>query len=136
MTLEWPTLIEGGIPILGGLYATALAYGWIGKRPVIPGFTQTLLDRMKWLGPLVVAFGVFTGWQAHQHFVHPPASELARTIAGKLSLPVRVDEITTLDAVDGAGDTITYHSSINTTLRSDEERTRVKQALEQQLHTS
>jgi hypothetical protein len=33
MPIEWPTIIEGGIPILGGLYATALGYRVIGASP-------------------------------------------------------------------------------------------------------
>jgi hypothetical protein len=28
MAIEWITVIEGGIPILGGLYATAFGYGY------------------------------------------------------------------------------------------------------------
>lgn len=135
MTIEWVTLIEGGIPVLGGLYATALGFGWLGQHSVASGFNQKLRERMKWLGPLVVAFGCFMGWQSHQRLAHPPASELARAIAGKISLPARIDEITTLDAVDGVGDIITYHSSINATLRNDQERARMEQLLEQQLHT-
>ncbi|WP_129648111.1 hypothetical protein [Peristeroidobacter agariperforans] len=135
MTIQWQPLIEGGIPVLGGLYATALGFGWLGQHSVASGFKQKLRSSMKWLGPLVVAFGLFTGWQAHQRAAHLPASELARSIAAKLSLPVQVDEITSLDAVDGAGNTITYHSSINATLQNEEERTRMKQLLEQQLHT-
>lgn len=135
MTIEWLTLIEGGIPVLGGLYATALGFGRLGQHSVGSGLNQKLRNSMRWLGPLVVAFGLFTGWQTHQRLAHPPASELARSIAARLSLPARVDEITSLDAVDGAGNTITYHSSINATLRNEEERAHMKQLLEQQLHT-
>ena len=31
MPIEWTTVIEGGIPILGGLYATALEYGAVSR---------------------------------------------------------------------------------------------------------
>lgn len=135
MTIQLQPLIEGGIPVLGGLYATALGFGWLGQNSVASAFNQKLRSSMKWLGPLVVAFGLFMGWQAHQRLAHPPAAELARSIAAKLSLPVQVDEITTLDAVDGTGNTITYHTSIKATLQNEEERARMKQLLEQQLHT-
>ncbi len=36
MTIEWTTVIEGGIPILGGLYATALGYGAFSRPQVEP----------------------------------------------------------------------------------------------------
>ncbi len=65
MTIERPTLIEGGIPVLGGLYATALGFGWLGRRAASSSFSQKLRDSMKWLGPVVMAFGLFTGWQTH-----------------------------------------------------------------------
>jgi hypothetical protein len=29
--IEWTTVIEGGIPILGGLYASALEYGAVSR---------------------------------------------------------------------------------------------------------
>jgi hypothetical protein len=132
MSIEWPTVIQGGIPIIGGLYATALGFGWF-QRPASAAMNPKLRDCMKWLGPLVIAFGLFTGWETHSRLAHPTAAELARSISTRLSFPVQVDEITTLDAVDGAGDTITYHSSINAALHSNEERARMKQALREQL---
>lgn len=61
MQMEWPTLIEGGIPILGGLYATALGYGVIGAPEYPPSpLKQRFLARFRWLGPAVILFGVFT----------------------------------------------------------------------------
>jgi hypothetical protein len=57
MEIEWPTVVEGGIPILGGLYATALGYGVIRPRTRPGSRAQTLLPRLKWLGPLVVLPG-------------------------------------------------------------------------------
>ena len=36
MLTEWHTVIDGGIPILGGLYATALGYGVIGASQSSP----------------------------------------------------------------------------------------------------
>lgn len=132
MSIEWPTVIQGGIPVIGGLYATALGFGWF-RRPASSAINQKLRGCMKWLGPLVIAFGLFTGWETHSRLAHPTGTELARSISARISFPVRVDEITTLDAVDGAGDTITYYSSISAALHSDEERARMKQILEEQL---
>jgi len=64
MSMEWPTIIEGGIPILGGLYATALGYGVIRLSGSLPSpFVQKALLRFRWVGPAVVCFGVFTAWQ-------------------------------------------------------------------------
>lgn len=49
MPMEWPTIIEGAIPILGGLYATALGYGVIGASPSPlswgPRESATIIDR-------------------------------------------------------------------------------------------
>ena len=74
MSLEWPTIMEAGIPILGGLYATALGYGVIRLSRSLPSpLVQKILVRLRWLGPDAVRFGVFTAWQTHLHVNHPPA---------------------------------------------------------------
>src|SRR5882757_3006384 len=112
MEIEWPTVVEGGIPILGGLYATALGYGVI-RLGALPGrLPETLLPRLKWLGPLVIVFGVFAAWQTHLHVAHPPAAEFARQIASRFTFPVRVDPKTTLDSVQGSESVIIYRYSI------------------------
>lgn len=90
--MEWPTVIEGGIPILGGLYATALGHGVIRISRSLPSaFLQETLARLRWLGPFVILFGVFKAWQTHLRLVHPPAEEIARQIAGRVSFPAKVD---------------------------------------------
>ena len=111
MEIEWPTVVEGGIPILGGLYATALGYGVLRLGTLRGGLEQTLLPRLKWLGPFVIAFGVFTAWQTHLRVVHPPAAEIARQIASRLTFPHRIDPITTLDSVQGSENTIVFKIS-------------------------
>jgi hypothetical protein len=79
MPIEWPTVIEGGVPILGGLYATALGYGFIRISTSLPSARQQkFLARFKWLGPALVLFGILTAWQTHRRAVHPPAEEIAR----------------------------------------------------------
>jgi len=115
MEIEWPVVVEGGIPILGGLYATALGNGVIRLGTLPPNVNQ-LLQRLKWLGPLVVLFGVYTAWQTHRQLVHPPAAELARQMASRLIFPHRVDAMTTLDGIQGSNDAIVYHYSVTTPL--------------------
>jgi hypothetical protein len=137
MSIEWPTVIEGGIPILGGLYTTALGYGVIGDSQSPPSaFKQNLLARFKWLGPAVVLFGVFTAWQTHLRVIHPPAEELARQIAARLSFPSKVDEITEAVGVEGKGDDLIYRYSIATSLADLGGREQVQRGLEQQLQSA
>jgi hypothetical protein len=117
MPIEWPTVIEGGIPILGGLYATALGYGAIGASPSPPSaLRQRLLARFKWLGPAVVLFGVFTAWQTHLHVIHPPAEEIVRQMTARMSFPAKVDDLTQTVGVEGKGDVIIYHYSVAASL--------------------
>jgi hypothetical protein len=135
--MEWPTVIEGGIPILGGLYATALGYGVIRISWSLPSaFLQKTLARLRWLGPFVVLFGVFTAWQTHLHVVHPPAEEIARQIAGRVSFPAKVDEVTQAVGVEGKGDDIIYRYSIATSLAELGGREKVQRGLEQQLRSA
>jgi len=134
MSIEWPTIIEGGIPILGGLYATALGYGVIGAPPSPPtAFKQNLLARLKWLGPALVLFGIFTAWQTHLHVAHPPAEEIASQMSRRLSFPLKVDEMTRLVGVQGRGDDLTYDYSIDASLTNLGGREQVQRRLEQQL---
>jgi hypothetical protein len=132
MAIEWTTLIEGGIPILGGLYATALGYGVIRTSMSPPSeLRQKVLNQLRWLGPVVVLFGIFMGWQAHQYANHPPAEVLAPQIAARLKLPVKVDEITQLVGVEGRGDDIIYIHSVAATPASLGGREHVRRTLQQ-----
>jgi hypothetical protein len=133
MAIEWTTIIEGGIPILGGFYATALGYGMIRIAPSQPSpLQQKFLDRFRWMGPFLVLFGIFTAWQAHAHVNHPPAEELARQITGHLRFPVKVDEMTQAIGVRGTGNNIIYDYSIATSLTKLGGQDRVQRSLEQQ----
>jgi hypothetical protein len=137
MPIEWPTIIEGGIPILGGLYATALGYGLIGVSPSPPSaFKQRVLARFKWLGPAVALFGVFTAWQTHLHVIHPSAEEIVRQMNARMSFPTRVDEMTQAISVEGNGDDIIYRYSIAASLTDLGGRERVQRGLEQQLRSA
>jgi hypothetical protein len=136
MPIEWPTIIEGGIPILGGLYATALGYGVIGASSPPNAFKQRLLARFKWLGPAVALFGVFTAWQTHLHVIHPSAEEIVLQMNARMSFPTKVDEITQAIGVEGKGDDIIYRYSIAASLTDLGGRERVQRGLEQQLRSA
>jgi len=47
--------------------------------------------------PAVVLFS-YHAWQTHLRVIHPPAEELARQIAARLSFPSNVDELTQASA--------------------------------------
>jgi hypothetical protein len=132
VNIEWATVIEAGVPIAGGLYATALGYGWVKPFRSATASRQRVLAHLRWLGPVVMLFGVFTGWRTHTELAHPSADVIARGIAARMSFPVRVDDITTADAVTGEANTITYHYYI-TGFFDDEERARMKQSIGDQL---
>lgn len=137
MPIEWPTLIEGGIPILGGLYATAVGYGLVRTSQSLPSpRQQKVLTTFRWLGPVVVLFGIFTAWQTHLHAAHPPAEELARQMAGRVTFPIKVDEITREVAIEGKGNDLTYSYSISASLKDLGGREQVQRRLEQHLLTA
>jgi hypothetical protein len=133
MAIEWTTVIEGGIPILGGLYATALGYGFAHTSRAMPNpQTQKTVRLFRWLGPLVVLFGIFTAWPTHAHVNHPPAEQLAKEIRRRMTFPVKVDAITEATGVEGRGDTLIYEYSIAASLQQLGGRERVQQELEEQ----
>ena len=97
MPIEWTTVIEGGIPILGGLYATALGYGAVsGSQPQPSPPVLKTRSLFRWLGPLVVLFGCFAAWQAHLQAMHPPAELIARQIRNRMKFPITLDDTTQL----------------------------------------
>ena len=137
MQMEWPTLKKAASLILGGLYATALGYGVIGASEYPPSaLKQRLVARFKWLGPAVVLFGVFTAWQTHLHFIHPPAEEIVRQINARLTFPSKVDDLTQAVGVEGKGDDIIYNYSIAASLADLGGREKVQRGLEQQLRNA
>lgn len=81
-------------------------------------------------------FGIFTAWQAHSHAIHPPAEEIARQIAGRMSFPTKVDELTQAIGVEGKGDDIIYHYSIAASLTDLGGREKVQRGLEQHLRSA
>lgn len=133
MNIEWPTIIQGAIPFLGGLYGTALGFGLL-RLPGLPHqFVERYFSHLRWIGPLVAIFAVFTGWQSHSYIANPSASDIARNLAAKASLPMRIDEITTLHAIDAVGHTITFHNSIAHAPQSKDERARIEAVSRKQI---
>jgi hypothetical protein len=115
MVIDWVAVVEGGIPILGGLYATGLGWGLI--RPGPSTRMQRFLPHFKWMGPALILFGLYSGLQTHMNFSHPPAEVIVKSIAPQLVLPTKVDEITTLDAIEGKADVITYRFTVTAPLK-------------------
>ncbi len=113
MAIEWVTLVEGGIPILGGLYATALGYSAPSRSQVDPSpKIVKIRNRFRWLGPLVVLFGCFVAWQAHVQATHPSAEVIAQQVRSRMKFPVRLDDVTQLVAVEGKGDSLIYQAQL------------------------
>jgi len=115
-------MIEALIPLLGGTYATLLNYKLIRGPTIGDPKKLALLNQLKWLGPLVVAFGL---WQFLQGFFHEPlvtAQEVVRAMRQKMTLPIAVDEITRLDRIDAEGQRIVYRLTITEPPPTDAER--------------
>ena len=134
MPIEWTTVIEGGIPILGGLYATALGYGAVSRSQLQPS-PPVLKTRslFRWLGPLVVLFGCFAAWQAHLQAMHPPAELIARQIRNRMKFPITLDDTTQLVGVEGSGDRLIYQTVIHVRLAELGGKERAQRELEAHL---
>jgi len=112
--IEWTTLIEGGIPILCGLYATAVGYGAFS-----PSWSETnqsfakIRRQFRWLAPLVVLFGCFIAWRDHVQATHPSAELIAQQITARMKLPAKLEDVTQLNAVEGKGDMLVYEATLS-----------------------
>jgi len=134
MAIEWTTLIEGGIPILGGLYATALGYGVFSGAQVTPTQNRLKVQRQfRWLGPMVVLFGCFLAWQDHAQALHPSAELIAHQIRTRMKLPVKLDDVTELNAVEGRGDHLVYEATLRLRMGDLGGKEKAQQKLEAQV---
>jgi hypothetical protein len=134
VAIEWATIIEGGIPILMGLYATAVGHGAF-SRPQIES-SQNLLKfrrQFRWLGPLVVLFGCFIAWHDHVQATHPSAELIARQIRARMKFPVRLDDVTQLNAVEGRGDRLVYEAALHLRMADWGGKERAQQKLRDQV---
>ena len=84
MAIEWITVIEGGIPTVGGLYATSLGYGLVHASRAIPNpQTQKTMRLFRWLGPLVGCLeSLQAGRRTHMSIARLQNSLLRRFGAG------------------------------------------------------
>jgi hypothetical protein len=136
VNIYWPAVIDGGIPVLVGMYATAVAYGMAVGPKRTSGPVAALIPHFKWMGPVLIVFGFFLGWQGHARAAHPSAEELARQISAKLSLPVQVDEVTRLDAVQGQAEVISFHYTLLATPESPDWVANIRSKLQEQGHAT
>jgi hypothetical protein len=78
-------LVEGSIPFLCGLYVTLLAYRVLGKKPGQDPrwerWHQRFGTHMKYVGPLVMAFGVFMFFRDLAMPPYPPPDWRRYTLA-------------------------------------------------------
>ena len=134
MAIEWTTVIEGGIPILMGLYATAVGYGAFLHPEVGPAQRGLKLrSQFRWLGPLVVLFGCFIAWRDHVQAIHPSAELIANQIRARLKFPVRIDDMTQVNAVEGKGDRLVYEVALQLPIADLGGKKRAQQKLQDQV---
>jgi hypothetical protein len=134
VAIEWTTMIEGGIPILMGLYATAVGYGAFSGPQVEPNQNSlTIRRQFRWLGPLVVLFGCLIAWHDHVQATHPSAEQIANQIEARMKFPVRLDDVTQLNAVEGRGDRLVYEAAFHLRIADLGGEERAQQKLEDQV---
>lgn len=113
-------ILEALIPLVGGLFATLLGYNFIKPRNLNPK-TAPIIAQLRWLGPLVMAFGAWMLWQG---LADKPsrAEEIVREMRQKVTLPLAVDEMTRLDRFDADGRRIIYRMTVTKPPDSEAER--------------
>ena len=124
-------LLEALIPLCGGIYGTLLGFKLVEPRYPNPRATM-LMAQLKWLGPLVIVFGLWLLWQA---FVdkRPNVEEIVQGMRQRVTLPINVDEITRLDAFDYERQHIIYRMTITKSPSTKAERNSLISALRQRL---
>ena len=118
------------VPLCGGMYGTLLGFRLVKPGNLNPR-VSALLPQLRWLGPLVIVFGLWMFWQALDQ--RPNAEEIVRGMRQKVSLPVAVDEITRLDAFDNDGERIIYRMTITKPPRTEADRGALIAAMRQRL---
>ena len=112
--------LEALIPLCGGMYGTLLGFKLIKPRKLHPG-AAAIVAQLRWLGPLVIVFGL---WMCLQAYLDPRATaeQIVRGMREKVTLPAAVDEITRLDAFDNDGERIIYRMTITQPARAEADR--------------
>jgi hypothetical protein len=104
-----PALVDGGIPIFGGLLSTLYGYGVLRTKNQSTKLTRSL----KWLGPAVSLFGV---WLLVSDLRTPAAASEKDLAAVEAEInrraPMMVDDVTRLDGVKAANGELAYYLTI------------------------
>jgi hypothetical protein len=122
-------ILEALIPLCGGLYAALLGYGIVKPRTVDPK-TVRYVAQLKWLGPLVMAFGVWILWQGLRN---PTPAEIVQGMRQKVALPLVVDEMTRLDQIDAGDHRIVYRMTLTKAPQSSAELDALMQTVRQKI---
>lgn len=125
--------MEALIPLCGGIYGTLLGFQRIKAWNLNPS-AAVLVAQLRWLGPLVIVFGLWLLWQA---FVdkRPNVEEIVRGMRQKVTLPIIVDETTTLDAFDSEGRRIIYRMTVTAPPKAEADRVALVAAMRQLLRS-
>ena len=126
-------ILEALIPLCGGIYGTLLGYKCIKPRNLNPS-VAALVAQLRWLGPLVVFFGLWLLWQASGD-TRPNVNEIVQGMRQKISLPVAIDETTRLDAFDSEGQRIIYRLTITKPPQTEAKRDALIAAMGQLLRS-
>jgi hypothetical protein len=126
-------ILEALIPLCGGIYATLLGFECIKPRNLNPSATG-LVTQLRWLGPLVVAFGLWLLWQA-SFDTQANVGEIVQGMRQKIDLPVAIDETTRLDAFDYEGQRIIYRLTISKPPQTEAKRDALIAAMAQRLRS-
>lgn len=118
--MNFAGILEALIPLSAGIYGTLLGFKCIKPRNLNPG-AAALVAQLRWLGPLVVVFGLWLLWQASID-TRPNVGEIVQGMRQKISLPVAIDETTRLDAFDSEGQRIIYRLTITKPPQTEAER--------------
>ncbi|HEX7967739.1 MAG TPA: hypothetical protein VF502_05935 [Stellaceae bacterium] len=111
--MNWlPAIVDGGIPIAGGVLCTLYGYGILRARDQASRLAQSL----KWLGPIVSLFGIWLlvdDLRAATTSGSASAVDLA-TVATEINkrLPMMVDGDTRLDNVKAGDAELAYYLTI------------------------
>lgn len=126
-------ILEALIPVCGGIYGTLLGFKRIKPRNLNPR-AAALVAQLRWLGPLVILFGLSLLWQTNID-KRPSVEEIVRGMRQKVTLPVAVDEVTRLDAFDHEGQRIIYRMTITKPPQTESERDALIAAMRQLLRS-
>jgi len=125
-----PALVDGGIPILGGMLGTLYGYGVLRT-----GNQGTKLTRsLRWLGPAVSLFGVWLLVSDLRTLAAASEKDLAAVEAEiNKRAPMMVDDVTRLDGVKATNGELAYYLTITNRGADEPGWAEFQQAMSQQL---